>query len=187
MSPAASHEPAAPPAQPVERVVARIRRHGRILVVPTVLFIAVTGVATYAAAALREPWQQLAIAGIAMLAVLVFSFLPFLAWLTRRTTITTRRIILRSGVFVRVRQELLHSRGYDVSVRRTWAQSAFGSGDVRINTGHDRPVVLKDVPRPRAVQAALQELMEDAHTIIGDRRRADQSIIDGDTVVWGGR
>ena len=50
--------------------------------------------------------------------MLLGCLLPFLAWLTRRTTITTRRIILRSGVFARVRRELLHSRGYDVVVRR---------------------------------------------------------------------
>jgi hypothetical protein len=88
---------------------------------------------------------------------------------------------------VRIRQELLHSRGYDVSVRRSWAQSAFGSGDVRINTGHDHPVVLRDVPRPQLVQAALEELMDEAHTQIADRRRAEQSAVDGDTVAWGGR
>jgi uncharacterized membrane protein YdbT with pleckstrin-like domain len=119
--------------------------------------------------------------------VLLGSFLPFLAWLTRRTTITTRRIILRSGVFVRLRQELLHSRGYDVTLRRSWAQSAFGSGDVRIDTGHEHPVVLRDVPNPQLLQVALHELMAQADTGIADRRRAEQSPSDGDTVVWGGR
>lgn len=151
------------------------------------LLIAVVGVAAYALAVLPELWQQLAVVGAATLIVIVGVLLPFLAWLTRRTAITTRRTIIRSGVFVRVRQELLHSRGYDVTVRRTWVQSAFGSGDVRINTGHERPFVLRDVPKPELVQAALQELMVESHTRIADHRRAEQSTADGDTVAWGGR
>lgn len=178
---------AAPTAMPAERVVARVRRHARILILPAVLLIAVAGVATYAIAVAAEPWQDLAIAGVAVLVVLFGSFLPFLSWLTRRTTITTRRVILRSGVFLRVRQELLHGRGYDVTVRRSWAQGAFGSGDVRIDTGGERPVVLKDVPKPELVQGALHELVEETRTITADRRRAGEPFADGDTVVWGGR
>ena len=178
---------AAPTAMPAERVVARVRRHARILILPAVLLIAVAGVATYAIAVAAEPWQDLAIAGVAVLVVLFGSFLPFLSWLTRRTTITTRRVILRSGIFMRVRQELLHGRGYDVTVRRSWAQGAFGSGDVRIDTGGERPVVLKDVPKPELVQGALHELVEETRTITADRRRAGQPFADGDTVVWGGR
>jgi len=178
---------AAPTAMPAERVVARVRRHARVLILPAVLLIAVAGVATYAIAVAPDPWQDLAIAGVAVLVVLFGSFLPFLSWLTRRTTITTRRVILRSGIFLRVRQELLHGRGYDVTVRSSWAKGAFGSGDVRIDTGGERAVVLKDVPKPELVQGALHELVEETRTITADRRRAGQPFADGDTVVWGGR
>jgi uncharacterized membrane protein YdbT with pleckstrin-like domain len=158
-----------------------------MLIVPALLLIATAGGAAYGLAALPEAWQQLAVLGVALVIVLLGSFLPFLAWLTRRTTITTRRMILRSGVFVRLRQELLHSRGYDVTLRRSWAQSAFGSGDVLIDIGHDHPVVLRDVPNPQLLQVALDELMAQSDTGISDRRRAEQSAADGDTVVWGGR
>ncbi len=175
------------PAVPVERVVARVRRHARRLALPAVLLICVAGGVPYALHLFPEPWQQLAVVAAAALVLVLGVLLPFLAWLTRRITITTRRTILRSGVFVRIRQELLHSRGYDVTVRRTWAQSAFGSGDVRINTGHERPFVLRDVPAPELVQAALQELMIESHTRIADHRRAEQSMADGDTIAWGGR
>ncbi|MGW9629763.1 PH domain-containing protein [Agromyces sp. NPDC055520] len=187
MRPAATPDATVPPAQPPERVVARLRRNARVLTLPVIVLIAVAGATAYGLGVFHELWQQLAIAGGALLVVLLVVFLPFLAWLTRRTTITTRRIIVSSGIFVRVRQELLHSRGYDVTVRRTWAQSAFGSGDVRINTGHEKPFVLKDVPKPALVQGALHELMGEEHSRVADRRRAEQSMIDGDTVAWGGR
>ncbi|WP_232331257.1 PH domain-containing protein [Agromyces laixinhei] len=187
MRPAATPEATVPPAQPPERVVARLRRSARGLTVPAILVIVLAGAAAYGVGIAPELWQDLAIVGGAVLVALLGSFLPFLAWLTRRTTITTRRIIVRSGIFVRVRQELLHSRGYDVTVRRTWWQSAFGSGDVRINTGHEKPFVLKNVPKPELVQGALQELMGEEHSRVAERRRAEQSMIEGDTVAWGGR
>lgn len=186
MSPAAS-QAAARPAASVERVVARLRRHARVLVLPALLLIATAGGTAYALAVVAEWWQRLAVVGVAVLVVAAGCLMPFLGWLTRRTTITTRRIILRHGVFVRVRQELLHGRGYDVMVRRTWAQRFFGSGDVRIDTGQEHPVVLRDVPNPNLVQSALHELMEHEHSRIADHRRGEQPTIDGDTVAWGGR
>ncbi|MDQ0895386.1 PH domain-containing protein [Agromyces ramosus] len=186
MRPAATPDTAAPLAMPAERVVARLRRHARILIIPAALLIVVAGAMTYALAVVPEFWQQLVVVGVAGVLVLFGSFLPFLSWLTRRTTITSRRVIVRSGVFVRVRQELLHSRAYDVTVRRSWAQSAFGSGDVRIDTGHDRPVVLRDLPKPQLVEAALRQLVDEAHSG-PERRRVDHPTVDGDTVVWGRR
>ncbi len=180
----AVRQAAGQPAAPVERVVARVRRHARRLAFPAVLLVALGGGTAAALALLPELWQQLAVVGLAVLVLVVGVVLPYLAWLTRRTTITTRRTIMRSGVFVRVRQELLHSRGYDVTVRRTWAQSAFGSGDVRIDTGHERPFVLRDVPEPELVQAALQELMVESRTHIADDRHAGRSAPDGDAVAW---
>ena len=48
------------------------------------------------------------------------------------------------------------------------------------------PIVLKDVPKPDLVQAALHELIEDAHAAFTERHRASQ-VIDGDTIAWGGR
>ncbi|WP_350347337.1 PH domain-containing protein [Agromyces sp. G08B096] len=179
--------PGAPRAAAPERIVARVRRHGRVLILPALVLIAVAGVSVYAVFAVTDVWPRVAVAGAALLVVLLACVLPFLSWLTKRTTITTRRIIQRSGVFVRSRRELLLSRGYDLTVRQTPGQRIFGSGDVRINTGHERPFVLRDVPRPAAVQAALNELMGGSHSIVAEHRRAEQSIGEGDTVIWGAR
>jgi membrane protein YdbS with pleckstrin-like domain len=143
-----------------EFVIARLRPHVRALFWPTVLLVAVAGSLGYFGGMLREQWQFLSALGGAVVLLAVGWFLPLCAWLARNYTITTRRIVLRSGVFVRVRQELLHSRGYDVSVRRTPLQQLFGSGNVNVNIATDRPVVLKDVPSADLVQSALNDLME---------------------------
>jgi len=146
-----------------EFVVARLRPHARALFWPTVLLVAVAGAFGYFGGMLHEQWQFLSALGGAIVLVGFGWFLPLCAWLARNYTITTRRIVLRSGVFVRVRQELLHSRGYDVTVRRTPLQRLFGSGDVQVNITTDRPVVLKDIPSADLVQAALNDLMEASH------------------------
>jgi membrane protein YdbS with pleckstrin-like domain len=159
---------------PAERIVARLRPHARALFWPTLLLLAVCGASGYFYGNLPEQWQNAAVLpGAAFLIVLLW-LLPLVFWLNRRYTITTRRIIFRHGFFVRTRQEMLHSRGYDVTVRKTWLQSAFGSGDVRINSELEHPLVLKDVPNVDLVQKALHDLMESSQSIIVASRR-DQS------------
>lgn len=175
MSRAASRAASRPAA--AEQVVARLRRHARVLVLPALLLIAVAGATGYALAVIAEWWLQLLVAGIALVVVVAGCLMPFLAWLTQRATITTRRIIVRHGVFQRVRQELLHSRGYDTVVRRSWAQRAFGSGDLQVHGGSEQPIVLRDVPDPNLVQTALHRLMEREQ-----RRTAEQALTGAPTV-----
>ncbi|QTX05295.1 PH domain-containing protein [Agromyces archimandritae] len=172
-------------AQP-ERVVARLRRHGRVLALPVVFALAIAGAAGYLAGTLEPGWQSALMWSAAAVGVVFLVVLPFMSWLTRRWTITTRRVILRHGVFVRVRKELLHSSGHRVEVRRGPLQAVFGSGDVRIDTDRDMTVVLKDVPGPAVVQAALLELMDAQHPAPAERRRDEPAHAD-DTIAWGRR
>jgi membrane protein YdbS with pleckstrin-like domain len=158
-----------------EAVVARLRPHSRALFWPTVALLVVLAAVGYFGGTLPEAWMNLAvlIAG-AVLVVLLF-FVPLLSWLSRNVTITTRRIIIRSGLLVRTRQELLHSRGYDVTVRRRGLQNLFRSGDVLVNTGLEHPVVLPDMPDADLVQSALHDLMEASLNPIAARRQQAQS------------
>jgi len=170
-----------------EAVVARLRPHGRALFWPSLALIAVLAAAGYFYGSFDESWQNLAVLAAALLLALLLWLLPLLSWLGRHYTITTRRIVLRSGFFVRVRQELLHSRGYDVTVRKHALQSLFRSGDVLINTGLDHPVVLRDVPGADLVQAALHDLMELSQNPVAARRQQEQSAASDETTAWGVR
>lgn len=171
----------------IESVVARLRPHGRRLFWPCVVLVGTVGAVSFFFGRLTEQWQNLALLAGGGLVVLVLWLLPLLAWLGHRYIITTRRLVLRRGFFVRTRQELLHSRGYDVTVRKNALQSMFGSGDVRINTGLDRPVVLRDVPGADLVQSALHDLMERSINPIAARRQAEESHDPDETVAWGER
>ena len=149
--------------QPVrESVVVRLRPHSRALFWPTVLLVGVAGGVGYVAGIASEQWQQIAVLAVAALLVMIGWFFPLCRWLSRRYTITTRRIVVRSGVFVRSRQEILHSRAHDVTLRRGALQAVFRSGDVIVNVGQHNPVVLRDVPSAGLVQEALHDLIESA-------------------------
>ncbi|MFN4000542.1 PH domain-containing protein [Microcella sp.] len=154
-----------------ERAIARLRPHARALVVPAIALIVIVGAASYGAFALDETWQVLAVLLGAVVAAGLLWVLPLLRWLSTQYLITTRRIVLRRGLLVRTRQEVLLSRSFDVSLRRSGLQSAFRSGDVLVNTGLDRPVVLRDLPRADLVLRALGDVMEASTTSITTVRR----------------
>ena len=170
-----------------EAVVARLRPHARALFWPSLVLVVTIGLFAYFYGSFDEFWQNLAVLIAAALIVVFLWFLPLFAWLGRHYTITTRRIVLRNGFLVRVRQELLHSRGYDVTVRKNALQSLFGSGDVLINTGLDKPIVLRDVPAANLVQSAIHDLMEFSQNPVAARRQQEQSAAPDETTAWGVR
>ena len=102
-----------------ERVIALIRPHARALTLPGLALIAVSGGTVYAATTFDEQWQRsAALAAGALVAVLLF-VLPLVRWLGTHYLITTRRVVLRTGLIGRTRQEILHGRSYDISLRQS--------------------------------------------------------------------
>ncbi|QYH35590.1 PH domain-containing protein [Salinibacterium sp. M195] len=170
-----------------EAIVARVRSHARALVFPGIVLVAVAAAVGFYFGSFAEDWQNLALLTAGLVLIVFAWFLPYFSWLARNYTITTRRVVLSSGVFIRVRQELLHSRGYDVTVRQTWVQRMFGSGDLLINAGHDYPVVLRDIPSVSLTQAALHDLMENNQNVVSMRRQREESQPSDETTVWGTR
>jgi uncharacterized membrane protein YdbT with pleckstrin-like domain len=154
-----------------ERAIARVRPHARSLVIPALALVATVGFATFGVFSVDELWQGLTVLAVAVLVICVVWVLPLVSWLSTQYLITTRRIVLRHGVFVRTRHEVLLSRTFEVSVRQSGLQPMFGSGDVLIATGADRPVILRDVPRAELVQRALGDVMEASTTSITTIRR----------------
>lgn len=173
--------------QETERVVARLRPHGRALFWPSVVLIAVAAAVGYFHGSFASVWQNVTLLVSGFVVVFLLWFLPLIAWLGKRYVITTRRLILRTGFFIRVRQELLHSRGYDVTVRRNGLQAIFRSGNILVNTGLEQPILMRDVPGAYLVQAALHDLMEANQNPIAARRQAEASRAPDETTAWGQR
>jgi uncharacterized membrane protein YdbT with pleckstrin-like domain len=167
-----------------ETVVARLRPHARVLFWPSLFLSALAGGTAYFSSTLREPWQETAVLAAGAGLAVLFWLLPLLSWLAHRYTITTRRLVIRSGLLLRRRQEILHSRSYDLVVRQNAVQSLFRSGDVHINTGLEHPVVLQDVPGVDLVQAALTDLMEQNANPVAGRRQQDRSRLGDGAPSW---
>lgn len=146
----------------VETVIARLRPHGRALFWPTVLLLAVAGMLGFFAGVIPDGLITVAVLAVAGVVVLVGWLVPLLRWLARNYTITSRRVIVRSGILVRSRQEMLHSRVQHVTLRRSGMQSLFRSGDIELEGDSENPVVLRDVPSAGLVQDTLHDLAEDA-------------------------
>lgn len=144
----------------VEAVVLRLHRHGRRLVFPVIVLIALAAASGYFVGALPEAWMNWSAGlGAAALALLL-GIGPILGWLSSRSVVTNRRVILREGFFVHRRSEVPITRVREVRSRRGPIQRMFGSGDIELLVGPDAPTVLHDVPSPDLVIDAIQELIE---------------------------
>ncbi|MCL2515061.1 MAG: PH domain-containing protein [Microbacteriaceae bacterium] len=168
--------------------MARLRPHARALFWPAVALVLIAGGYGYFALRFDQSWARAMVLFAALLFTLLFFLLPYFAWLSRRFIITTRRIVVRRGFFVRKRQELLHSRGYEVELARGPLQAMAGSGNLRITVQGETVLILTDVPKARTVQVALHDLMENAASLQTAQRQVMQSpAITNQTTVWTGR
>ncbi len=143
-----------------EVVVARLRPHARVLLWPTLLLLLVAAALGFFAGTFREQWQNTVLLCVAGAVALVGWLVPLLRWSSRSYTITTRRVVVASGLIARSRQEVLLSRIADVALERRGLQTVFRSGDVVLNGDLEHPVVLVDVPSAGLVVAAIHDLME---------------------------
>lgn len=142
-----------------EVVVLRFRSHGRRIVFPVVFLIAVAVAAGYWVGRLPEAWMNVAAGAAAALLGLLLGVFPILGWLAGRTTVTTRRVIVRRGLFVRHRSELALARVREVRQRKSLGQRLSGTASIELLHGAER-FVLEDVPGAAETTEAMQELME---------------------------
>jgi membrane protein YdbS with pleckstrin-like domain len=142
-----------------EKTVARLRHHAGSLLWPALAFIVLTSATGFALGFVTESWLQLVVwIGYAVL-VAALVIVPWLRWLASTVVITTHRVIISEGLFARSRREVLLIRVHDVSVRRSAGQMLFGSGDILLGVGAEKPVRIHALPRPNLVLAALTELV----------------------------
>lgn len=155
-----------PPGSPApELLVAKFHGHARRLVWSALVLVVVAGVAGYFVGNLPAPvsnwpYADLALLVVAAAVVLLLVVVPFLVWSSRLYTITTRRVIVRTGVFARRRRELAHERGYRISVRRGPLQRMWRCGTLTLDDGVDRPLELVNVPNVALVHEVLVDQVE---------------------------
>jgi len=150
-----------PPGAPAEeRLIARFRGHARRLSWSALLLIAVCGATGYLYDNLPDGFANWMLFAAAGALIVVGVILPYLIWLSRTYTVTTRRVIVRHGIGARHREEILHVRGYSIGVRRGILQRMSGAGTITLSNGMDPPVRLVNIPTVTLVHEALADQIE---------------------------
>ena len=148
-----------------EEVVLDLHPHWKQLVVPLLLIPVVCGVASYVAFILPDDSARTAlrwvIAVVAALILLRFSLWPYLRWQTTHYVLTTRRVVIRQGVFGRSGRDIPLTRVNDVSFRHTLFERIVRCGTLTIESaGEHGQVVLPEVPRVEMVQREVYKRVE---------------------------
>ena len=136
-----------PPGTPSqEHLIARFRGQIRRLFFSALILIAVAGATGFFTDNMPEPFTNIMLWAAAGTIVLLLVIVPFLVWLSRRYTITTRRVITTTGLIMHRRTELTHARGYTMTVTRGPLQRLWGAGNISLSNGAEAPMLLRNVP-----------------------------------------
>lgn len=150
-----------PPGAPAEELlIARFRGHARSLFWSSVLLIVVFGGTAYLYGNLPEGYENWMLLAAAGALILLGVLIPYLLWVSRTYTVTTRRVIVRHGLGARQRDEMSHVRGYTIGVRRGILQRMWGAGTITLSNGVDVPLRLTNVPNVTLVHEALADQIE---------------------------
>lgn len=139
-----------------------LRTHGKALILPSVAFLLVAVATGFIAAfipAAATPWADWVLAGLALIAVIAWTVLPFLHWWTTTYTFTDRRIITRRGIINKSGHDLPLTRINNVAYERSLLDRIFGCGTLQLTTAADEPVVLHDIPDVERVHVVMTELL----------------------------
>jgi membrane protein YdbS with pleckstrin-like domain len=150
----------APGAAAPELRIARIHAHARRLAWSAIVLIGVAGSTAYFYDNLPAPFENWMLLSTAAALVLLLVVVPYLVWLSHTWTITTRRVIERSGFFGSRTQEISHVRGYSIQMRRGVLQRLWGAGTLTLSNGVEPPLRLKNVPNAVLLHETLIDQVE---------------------------
>ena len=100
------------------------------------------------------------IAGILVLAALVFFGIRWMGWMTTNFVVTSDRIIYRSGVLSKRGIEIPLDRINTVVFHQGPFERMLGAGDLEIESAGQQPAKFTDIRKPSIVQAEIYKQAE---------------------------
>lgn len=141
-----------------EQVVLHAHPHGRVLVGPVLVFLAVLGAAGYVAALTQgagaRGWPLVAAVAAGLVGWLAVA--PLVRFRTTHLVVTTRRLLVREGVWRPRTLDVPLDRITAVHARPTPLGRFLGHGALVVGTDTDGEVELVDVPAVERVAQVLQ-------------------------------
>ena len=155
-----------------EEVVLDLHPHWKRLLLPAVLIPVVVGVSTYLIflipdGSARTPLRW-AIVAVAVVVLAKFSLWPYVRWQTTSYVLTTRRVVIRRGVFARSGRDIPLTRVNDVSFEHSLLDRLLRCGTLTIESAGERgQVVLPEVPDVELVQREVYRCVEEESRRMG--------------------
>lgn len=106
-----------------------------------------------------KPWGTIAVIVLAVILAIWKIFIPWLKWLTDTYTITSRRIITRTGIIAKNGHDIPLARISNVAYEHDLIDRIFGCGTLILETSADNPLRLHDIPKVEEVHVELTELL----------------------------
>ena len=142
---------------PDEDLVFRTRPHPVRLAGPVLALLAVAAATGVAVAALPE-YLTTVLGAAGLLVLLVFVF-PLVAWASSVVTLTSRRLIVTSGILRRGSRVVQLHRIAESALHRSIGHRLIGTGTLELWTTGGQSLELRSLPRARWVAEALDELV----------------------------
>ena len=151
-----------------EKLVLVLRRHIKVLFVPFLIFVGVVVLIGLSFLIPGQPWPQLVVGALGLIVLLRWTFWPLVVWANTTYAITTRRLIIRTGVLNRSGHDMPLSRLNDVSFSHNILERMLGCGTLVVESaGEQGQLKLDDVPKVELVQHTLHRLSDDLRGVQG--------------------
>ena len=145
-----------------EVVVRHMHTHIKTLLPAIIVEILLVGAAAVGSFYVPEDSRYWALPTI-WIAVLLLSIplilVPWIKWITTTYTVTTKRVITRTGVLKRTGHDLPLTRISDIQIEKDFDDRIFGCGTLALQTSADDPLLLRDVPKVETVQVEISNLL----------------------------
>lgn len=106
-----------------------------------------------------NPWGLIGIWVVVLVASVPLLVVPWVRWVTTSYTVTSKRVITRSGVFNKTGHDLPLTRISDVQHDQDLTDRVFRCGTLWLQTSSDDPLELTDVPEVEMVQSEIANLL----------------------------
>lgn len=143
--------------------------HWKMLILPSITFVLVTGVAGVALGVASARLQSTA-ANIAMIAAAVVwaaivgwrCLVPLISWKCTHFIVTDRRVLIRQGVLTHSGIDIPMSRISNVQFRHGLLDRMLGTGTLIIASASDDPLEFDDIPHVQRVHSLLYQQVFDS-------------------------
>ncbi|MBI1379348.1 MAG: PH domain-containing protein [Frankiales bacterium] len=153
-----------------EQIVYELRPHWRALVAPAFVFLVTLGVGFFLLAKFDNAAVRWIVAGVMVIALVVWVVRPFVYWYSTQYVFTDHRIIVRTGIIARKGRDMPLSRVNDVSFSHSFIERFLNCGTLQVESaGTQGQLVITSVPNVEQIQRDIYRLHDE-----DDMRRRQQ-------------